>query len=139
MAYLILLLHMIKIIIIIINSTSLGRPWSPLFFRINYFKGWSFKPHAHPQPAEPGYPFSSIVIAFYVFGMGGPTSNIRYFQHSSLDHLTTQATPMRQSRVTFGEILLHRPTKMLTLCAFQHKLYVTDRPGTTTRKLNPVK
>jgi len=80
-----------------------------------------------------------MVIALDVSGMGGPTSNIGYLQHSSVYHMTTQATPMRQSRVTFGEILLHRPTTMLTLCAFLHKLYVTDRSGTTTRRLNPVK
>jgi hypothetical protein len=34
--------------------------------------------------------------------MGGPTSSIRYCQHSSRDHLTTQAPPLRQSRDTFG-------------------------------------
>jgi hypothetical protein len=37
--------------------------------------------------------------------MGGPTSSIRYRQHSSLDHVTTQAPPLRQSRDTFGGTL----------------------------------
>jgi hypothetical protein len=32
--------------------------------------------------------------------MGGPTSSIRYCQHSSRGHLTTQAPPLRQSRDT---------------------------------------
>ena len=35
-------------------------------------------------------------------GMGGPTSSVRYRQHSSQDHVTTQAPPLRQSRDTFG-------------------------------------
>jgi hypothetical protein len=34
--------------------------------------------------------------------MGGPTSSIRYRQHSSWDHVTTQAPLLRQSRDTFG-------------------------------------
>jgi hypothetical protein len=34
--------------------------------------------------------------------MGGPTSSICYRQHSSWDHVTTQAPPLRQSRDTFG-------------------------------------
>jgi hypothetical protein len=39
--------------------------------------------------------------------MGGPTSSIRYRQHSSLDHVTTQAPPLHQSRDTFGGILIY--------------------------------
>ena len=31
-------------------------------------------------------------------GMGGPTSSIRYYQHSSWDHMTTQAPPLSQSK-----------------------------------------
>jgi hypothetical protein len=34
--------------------------------------------------------------------MEDPTSSIRYSQHNSRDHLTTQAPPLRQSRDTFG-------------------------------------
>ena len=34
--------------------------------------------------------------------MGGPTSSIRYRQHSSQDRVTTQASPLRQSRDTGG-------------------------------------
>jgi hypothetical protein len=34
--------------------------------------------------------------------MGGRTGSIRYRQHSSWDHVTTQAPPLRQSRDTFG-------------------------------------
>jgi len=59
-----------------------------------------------------------MIITLDVSGMADPTNNTRYLQHSSQDHMTTQVTSMRQSRVTFGEILLHRPTKMLTLCVF---------------------
>jgi hypothetical protein len=39
--------------------------------------------------------------------MGGPTSSIRYRQHSSRDHVTTQAPPLRQSRDTFGGVPKH--------------------------------
>jgi hypothetical protein len=31
--------------------------------------------------------------------MGGHTSSIRYRQHSSWDHVTTQAPPLRQSLI----------------------------------------
>jgi hypothetical protein len=34
--------------------------------------------------------------------MRDPTSSIRYRQNSSLGYVTTQATPLRQSRDTFG-------------------------------------
>jgi len=33
--------------------------------------------------------------------MGGPTGSIRYRQHSSQDHVTTQAPPLRQSSDPF--------------------------------------
>jgi uncharacterized protein YceK len=38
------------------------------------------------------------VITLDLSGMGGPTSSLRYRQHSSWDHVTTQAPPLRQSR-----------------------------------------
>jgi hypothetical protein len=41
------------------------------------------------------------VITLDLSGMGGPTSSIRYRQHSYWDHVTTQAPPRRQSRDTF--------------------------------------
>jgi len=34
--------------------------------------------------------------------MGGRTSSMRYYQHSSRDHMTTQAPSLHQSRDTFG-------------------------------------
>jgi hypothetical protein len=40
--------------------------------------------------------------------MGGPTSSKCYRQHSSQDHLTTQAPPPRQSRGTFGGDVHHQ-------------------------------
>jgi hypothetical protein len=49
--------------------------------------------------------------------MGGPTSSIHYRQHSSWDHVTTQAPPLRQSRGTFGgpgKELALRKTKVAT-------------------------
>jgi hypothetical protein len=42
------------------------------------------------------------VITLDLSGMGGSTNSIRYRQHSSWDHVTTQAPPLRQSRDTFG-------------------------------------
>jgi hypothetical protein len=42
------------------------------------------------------------VITFDLSDMGGPTSSILYRQHSSWDHVTIQAPPLRQSRDTFG-------------------------------------
>jgi hypothetical protein len=42
------------------------------------------------------------IITLDLSGMGGPTSSIRYCQHCSQDHLTTQASPLRQSRDTFA-------------------------------------
>jgi hypothetical protein len=41
------------------------------------------------------------VIILDLSGMGGPTSSIRYCQHSSWDPVTTQAPPLNQSRDTF--------------------------------------
>ena len=40
-------------------------------------------------------------ITLDLSGMGSPTSSICYRQHSSQDHVTTQAPPLRQSRDTF--------------------------------------
>jgi hypothetical protein len=42
------------------------------------------------------------VITLDLSGMGGPTSSIDYRQHSSWDHVTTQAPPLRQIRDTLG-------------------------------------
>jgi len=40
------------------------------------------------------------VITFDLSGMGGPNSNTRYRQHSSQDHVTSQAPPLRKTRDT---------------------------------------
>jgi hypothetical protein len=52
------------------------------------------------------------VINLDLSGMGGPTISIRYCQHSSWDHVTTQAPPLRQSRDTF--------------CYYLYKLYKSN-------------
>jgi hypothetical protein len=44
------------------------------------------------------------VITLDLSGMVGPTSSTCYRQHSSWDHVTTQAPPLRQSRGTFGGV-----------------------------------
>jgi hypothetical protein len=46
--------------------------------------------------------------------MGGPTSSIRYRQHSSWDHVTTQAPPLRQSRDTFHIALVESLHEIVT-------------------------
>jgi hypothetical protein len=56
----------------------------------------------NPQPGGPGYPSFVWVITLDLFGMGGPTSSIRYRQHSSRDHTNIQAPPLHQIRNTFG-------------------------------------
>jgi len=44
--------------------------------------------------------------------MGGPTSSMCYGQHSSQDHVTTQAPPLLQSRDTIsGAVLSIQTTK----------------------------
>jgi hypothetical protein len=58
-------------------------------------------PRQTPTLEDQGIPFCWIVT-LDLSGMGGPTSSIRYCQHSSRDHLTTQAPPLRQSRDAFG-------------------------------------
>jgi hypothetical protein len=54
--------------------------------------------------------------------MGSPTSSVRYRQHSSWDHVTTQAPPLRQSRYTFGGNSKHRSCQPAT-----HNTYVTSQ------------
>jgi hypothetical protein len=56
----------------------------------------------NPQPGGSGYPYIVWVITFDLFDIGGPTSRIRYRQHSSRDHMTTHAQPLRQSRDPSG-------------------------------------
>jgi hypothetical protein len=43
------------------------------------------------------------VITLDLSGMGGPTSSIRHSQHSSWDHVTTQAPPLRHVASIFRE------------------------------------
>ena len=80
------------IIVIIIGSAALGGPWPPLSFRgfvTIFFKGWGFYPHPQPPTWRTRVSRSVWVITCNLSGTGGPTSTIRYRQHSSRDHLTT--------------------------------------------------
>ena len=63
------------------------------------------------------FPFV-LVITFYLSGMGGPASSIRYRQHSSQDHVTAQVPPLRQSRDTFGLLGLYPPYLKHVLAVF---------------------
>jgi hypothetical protein len=72
------------------------------FVTIFFLRGGVVSLTPNPQPGGPGYPFFVWVITLDLSGMGGPTSSISYCQHSSRDNLTTQASPLRQSRDTFG-------------------------------------
>ena len=56
-------------------------------------------PMPHPQPGGPGCPFLAGSSPLTLSGMGGRTSSYRH--HISPDHLTTQRTPLRQSRDTY--------------------------------------
>jgi len=79
--------------------------------------------------------------------MGGPTSSICYRQHSSQDHVTTQAPPLRQSRDTFGRLrddyyYLNnntcsnwRPSASHLLNAFRNSELVTPEMFGVTRRI----
>jgi len=119
--------------------TDLVGPWSPLFFlrhRKKFLRSWVFSLTPKSQPGGPGYFFLSGSSPWRI---GCPTSSISYRQRSSPDHMTTQALPLRQNRNIFRGILGHRPTRILKLCAFLCKFYISDPPGTTTTKPNTVK
>jgi len=70
------------------------------------FTVWGCKPHAQPPTWRTRLSLFIRVITLDLSGMGGPTSSIRYRQHSSQVHVTTQAPPLRQSRDTFGGLYL---------------------------------
>jgi hypothetical protein len=60
--------------------------------------------------------------------MGGPTGSIRYHQHSSQDHVTIQAPPLRQSRDTYGGMhnlytlkTLKSHIKTLNICPYMFR------------------
>jgi hypothetical protein len=75
----------------------------PLFdFRNKFFTVWGCQPHAKPSTWRIRISVFVWVITLDLSGMGGPTSSIRDRQHSSWDHVTTQAPPLHQSRDTFG-------------------------------------
>jgi hypothetical protein len=94
-----------RIIIIIIGSTALGGPWPLLEDSQQYFL-WdgvvSLTPN--PQPGGPGYPYlsGSSSLTCLAWETLPVACSICYCQHSSQDHLTTQAPPLHQSRDTFG-------------------------------------
>jgi len=66
------------------------------------FTVWSYQPHAQPPTWSSRVSHFVWVITLDLSIMGGPTSSIRYRQHSPRAHMTTQAPPLRQSRDTFG-------------------------------------
>ena len=92
------------IIIIIIGSTALGGPWPPVFLRFhnNFFCGVRLLASQPTPSLEDQVSLFIWVITLDLSGMGGPTSSICYSQHSSRDHMTAQAPPLRQSSDTFG-------------------------------------
>ena len=73
----------------------------PLDF-VTLFRGWTCWPHAQPQTWRTRVSLLVWITTLSLSGMEGPTSSIRYRQHISRDHLTTQALLLRQSRDTFG-------------------------------------
>jgi hypothetical protein len=76
-----------------------------------FFYGVGFQPHVHPPTWRTRVSLLVWVTPLDLSGMGGPTSSIRYRQHSSRVHVTTQALPLRQSRDTFGERIKLKTTQ----------------------------
>ena len=66
------------------------------------FTVWGCQPHAHPLTWRTRLFLFVWVITLELSGMGGPTSSIRYRQHSSRVHMTTQAPPQRRSSDAYG-------------------------------------
>jgi len=66
------------------------------------FSVWGCQPHGQPPTWRTTVSLFVWVIILDLSGMGGPTSSMRYRQHSSRGHKTTQAPPLRQSRDTVG-------------------------------------
>jgi hypothetical protein len=73
-------------------------------------------------------------------GMGGPTSSIRYRQHSSQDHVTTQAPPLcQQCSQTQSKVYpqCHRPSVTPTSIKILHKhthIYISTNMLSENRK-----
>ena len=66
------------------------------FVTISFFTVWGCQPHAKPPIWRTSVSLFVWVITLDLSGMGGPTSCICYCQHSSQDHVTTQAPPLHQ-------------------------------------------
>jgi hypothetical protein len=65
------------------------------------FMVWGCQPHAQPPTWRTRVSLFIWVIALDLSGMGGLTGSIRYRQHRSRIHMTTQAPPLCQSRNIF--------------------------------------
>ena len=62
---------------------------------------WGCQPNTQPATWRIRLSLFVWVIALDLCDMGGPTSSVRYRQHSSWVHMNMQAPPLRQSRDTF--------------------------------------
>ena len=71
------------------------------FVTIIFLLGGVVSPLPNPPTWRTWVSLFVWVITFDLSGRGGPTSSICYCQHSSQDHVTTQATPLHQSMDTF--------------------------------------
>jgi hypothetical protein len=80
-----------------------------------HFMGWDCQPHAQPPTWRTRVSLFVWVITLDLSGMGGPTGSKSYRQHSSQDHVTTQAPLLRQSRDTFGGSKNYTESKYLSL------------------------
>jgi hypothetical protein len=90
-------------------------------------------PRQPPNLEDQGIPFCRV-ITLDLSGMGGPTSSIGYRQHSSWDHVTTQAPPLRQSRDVINDLqffdILAKPLAMGQASSFTRFLDHTQRRTT---------
>jgi hypothetical protein len=93
-----------------------------------FFTVWGCQPHAKPPTWRTRVSLFVWVITLDLSGMVGPTSSLRYRQHSSWDHVITQAPPLRRSKDIFGGLQLPLlPT--MPYRYHRHQYYVASPRG----------
>ena len=110
------------------------------FVTISFFTVWGCQPHAKPPTWRTKVSLFVLVITLDLSGMGGPTSSICYCQHSSQDHVTTQAPPLHQQcSQTQSKVCpqYHRPSVTPTSIKILHKythIYISTNMLSENRK-----
>ena len=130
------------------SSSSALQPWVGLGLHLRFrnsiffFTGWGCYPHAQPPTWRARVSLFVWVITLDLSGMGGPTSSIRYYQHSSRDHMTTQAPPLCQSRDIFGgpnqELEMFILNLRLKITLFAYSFYTLEGEVSTVSSASVV-